>query len=110
MDFWCATASQIGFFEELKQFVVRSDAYSLERGTKAPRPDPAYLGVWWNVWDANDVLSYTAAPIFEGVDDEEYDGGLSLIGAHGGYLARPSFFRALGRKLEEAGAAGWGRP
>ena len=33
-----------------------------------------------------------------------------IFDAHGGYLARPSFFRELARKLGEAKARNWGRP
>jgi hypothetical protein len=104
IDFWCATASQVGFFEELKLFKLRSDA------VKAPKLMPfphAHLGVWWNVWDTNDFLSYTAQSIFDGVQDESYDSGLSLVTSHSGYLRRPSFYRKLSAKLEQAAKSNW---
>lgn len=109
VDFWCATASQVGLFEELKLFLAPSDQYSLARRNKVPFPDRRYLGVWWNVWDSNDFLSYTVKPIFEGVDDEPYSSGMSVLGAHGGYLQRPSFYRVFAAKLRSARANNWSR-
>ncbi len=104
INFWCATASQVGFFEEAKLFLARSDAYQ----TGNPVPFPAtHLGVWWNVWDHNDFLSFTAKDIMAGVDDEPFDSGMSLLAAHGGYLQRPSFYRKLAEKLRAAGQRGW---
>ncbi len=94
VDFWCATASQVGFFEEAKLFLA-SDK-SIRKPDRVPFPGD-HLGVWWNVWDHNDVISFTAQDIFDGVRDGPYDTGLSLASAHGGYLTRPSFYRRLRR-------------
>ncbi|MDB5730667.1 MAG: hypothetical protein JWQ03_562 [Variovorax sp.] len=104
IDFWCATASQVGFFEEAKLFVA-SDR-SIRAPARVPFPAQA-LGVWWNVWDPNDVLSFSTQGIFDGVDDGPYDSGSPLTRAHGGYLQRPSFYRRLAEKLRAAAAAGW---
>ena len=109
IDYWCATASQVGLFEEMKQFLASGAAYSAASGNKVPFPDRRYLGGWWNVWDHNDFISYTAAPIFEGVDDEPYNSGVSLATAHGEYLARPSFYRRFAEKLKAAKSANWGK-
>ena len=104
IDFWCATASQVGFFEELKLFLSSSPDYK----TGHPVPFPAaHLGAWWNVWDQNDSLSFTARDIMAQVDDGAYDSGMSLLAAHGGYLQRPSFYRKLASKLRTAAAQGW---
>lgn len=107
VDFWCATASQVGFFEEAKLFLASDKA--IRAPARVPFP-AAHLGVWWNVWDHNDVISFTAQGIIDGVRDESYDTGLSLASAHGGYLSRPSFFRRLAQRLAEAKAAGWVTP
>ena len=96
IDFWCATASQVGFFEEAKLFLASKATY--KTGHEVPFPQ-AHLGVWWNVWDHNDFLSYTVKNIVNGVMDESFDSGMSLIEAHGGYVRRPSFFR---RKIAQA--------
>ena len=110
VDFWCATASQVGLFEEMKLFARHSDEYSSATGKKTPFPARKYLGGWWNVWDYNDFLSYTAQPIFEGVIDEPFNGGVSLVQAHSEYLVRPSFYRKLAEQVKLAQAQNWWRP
>ena len=100
VDFWCATASQVGFFEELNMFLASSPKFAKATGQRTPITN-ANLGSWWNVWDRNDILSFTTEGIFtSGIDDEEYWSGMSLAAAHGGYLERPSFYRRLAAKLQ----------
>lgn len=99
VDLWCAAASQVGFFEEGKLFHASTPEFSL--GKPVPFPENN-LGAWWNVWDPNDVLSFTANNIFQGVDDESYSSGSSLIAAHGAYLETPSFHRKLAEKARTA--------
>ena len=102
IDFWCATASQIGFFEEMNLFLASSSDNSKATGKRAPLVK-TNLGYWWNVWDSNDIISFTTKGIFaDGIDDEEFWSGKSVAAAHGGYLARPSFYRRLAKKLEVA--------
>jgi hypothetical protein len=104
IDFWCATASQVGFFEEAKFFIASSPQHK----TGEPVPFPGgHLGVWWNVWDPNDILSFTARDIFLGVDDESYSSGMTMVNAHSGYLQRPSFYRRFAEKLRQAAKRGW---
>jgi hypothetical protein len=104
VDFWCATASQVGFFEEAKLFLASEPRYRTGRPVPFPQRN---LGVWWNVWDHNDFISFSAADIFQGVDDEAYDSGMSLLAAHGGYLKRPGFYRRCAEKLEQAKRNDW---
>lgn len=106
VDFWCATASQVGFFEELKLF--RSSDPAIGTGAKVPLPPN--LGHLWSVWDHNDFLSFTAKDIFEGIEDEHYDGGLWLAPAHSAYLFRPSFYRRFAEVVETAKANHWSHP
>jgi hypothetical protein len=102
VDFWCAAASQVGFFEELNMFLASSTEFSKATGKKTPLVS-SNLGHWWNVWDRNDIISFTTKGIFAtGIDDEEFWGGMSLTAAHGGYLERPSFYRRLAEKLKTA--------
>lgn len=102
VDYWCATASQVGYFEELNMFLASSPDYSKKTGHPTPLA-PATLGHWWNVWDSNDIISFTTKGIFAaGIDDEEYWSGMSLAAAHGGYLERPSFYRRFNSKLKAA--------
>lgn len=106
VDFWCATASQVGFFEELNMFLASSPAYAEATGVKVPFPG-AHLQHWWNVWDRNDIISFTTKGIFAtGIDDEEYWSGMSLAAAHGGYLERPSFYQSFADKLKAAAVPG----
>lgn len=107
IDFWCAAASQVGLFEELKLFLESSEEYGLETGKAVPYPDDRQLGYWWNVWDHNDFVSYSAASIMEGVDDESYSTGMALVSAHGGYLVLPSFFKHFVKKLKKAKSQNW---
>jgi hypothetical protein len=110
IDFWCATASQVGLFEEMKMFLASSKNYSAKQGNLTPYPSLSHLGGWWNVWDPNDFISYTAKPIIAEVDDESYNSGMSVLGAHGGYLQYASFYRKFAKKLKGARAQNWWRP
>jgi hypothetical protein len=103
VDFWCACASQVGYFEELKLFLESKEATA----AKVPRPSAEQLGWWWNVWDHNDFVSWRAGSIFDEVDDQPYNSGMFLVSAHGGYLVRPSFFRKFALKAEAAKKANW---
>lgn len=107
IDFWCATASQVGLFEELKLFKASDEA--LEAPDTVAFPDKRYLGDWWNLWDPNDVLSFSVRSIIEHVIDQPFDSGMSLLGAHGGYLGRPSFYRAFAEQVAGARKIGWSR-
>jgi hypothetical protein len=102
VDFWCATASQVGYFEELNMFIASSPDFSKASGSRTPVAK-TNLDRWWNLWDRNDIISFTTAGIFApGIDDEEYWSGTSLAAAHGGYLERPSFYRRFADKLKAA--------
>ena len=99
VDFWCATASQIGFFEELKLFLESDPLTGADTGTLAPRPASAHLGGWWNVWDHADLLSFRAAGIVEGVDDGSFFAAGTLATDHFRYLDNAPLYRALARRL-----------
>lgn len=98
IDLWCACASQVGLFEEMKLFIKSDRLISYD--SRVPHPSTfRRVRKWLNIWDRNDILSYTAAPIFADVDDREFLGGASVINAHGAYLVRPSFYRMLADEL-----------
>jgi hypothetical protein len=107
VDFWCATASQVGLFEEMKLFLKSDPQYCVADANKAPLPPGQTLGVWWNVWDPNDFLSFRARDIFSGVRDESYESGLSVARAHSGSLQRPSFYRKLAAQIDAARTRGF---
>lgn len=102
--FWASAGSQVGFFEEAKLFLASDDAVKADAREGAP----ANVRAWWNVWDPNDLVSFTAAKIFEGrggrrFQDEAYLTGAGLALAHVSYFGRPSFWRRLGEQLDAAG-------
>lgn len=99
VDFWCATASQVGLFEELKLFLASDPATGADAGTQAPRPPAQHLGGWWNVWDHADLLSFRAAGIFEGVDDGPFFAAGTLATDHNRYLDSAPLYRALAARI-----------
>lgn len=108
IDLWAAAASQVGLFEEMKLLLASDPAI---RGPLGRAAVPPNVGWWWNVWDSNDVLSFTTKTIFElQVDDEEWDSGASLAAAHGAYLKRPSFYRKFAEKIQLAQEINFNRP
>ena len=98
IDFWGATASQVGLFEEMKLFLVSDPSYGI--GNLAPFPSRRHLGYWWNVWDPNDFLSFTVKDIIAEVDDEFYDSGMPVTEAHTGLFQRSTFFQLFAAKLD----------
>lgn len=104
IDFWAAAASQVGLFEEMKLFRASAPQYQL--GTQVPFPDRRYLGAWWNVWDPNDMLSFTTQSIIADVDDTPYPSELALHEAHTDILTLPSFYAMFAERLTAALARG----
>jgi hypothetical protein len=102
VDFWCASASQVGFFEEMKLFISSNSEFGKETSKLVPHPSRKYLGHWWNVWDHNDFVSYSAHGVVDEVDDEAYNTGMDAVGAHVGYLVLPSFYRKFAEKIRKA--------
>lgn len=100
VDYWCAIASQVGLFEELKLFLASDPAYSAASGNVVPHPPAEHLGGWWNVWDHADLLSFRAGGIFEGVDDGPFFAAGTLASDHNRYLANPDFYRALAARVQ----------
>jgi len=107
IDFWCATASQVGLFKEMKLFQtdITNPSQSAE---KAPFPDK-HLNLWWNLWDANDYLSFTTDSFFDEVIDDLYDSGRSFFKAHTSHFDQPDFYKELALMLQEAEWANWSR-
>lgn len=110
IDFWCASASQVGFFEELKLFLESSPEYGADTGALVPYPDKKHLGYWWNVWDHNDFVSYSVKGVVDGVDDQFYNTGMDIVQAHVGYLVLPSFYRLFAAKIAAAQKNGFAAP
>lgn len=94
VDYWFSCGAQVSFFAEL----------DLLRGQPAPDangklPRPANVKNWVNYFDRNDLVGFVMAEVFNNVIDEEYDTGYGLALAHTGFLARPSFFERMAKRI-----------
>ena len=107
IDFWCAAASQVGLFEEMKLFPANSKKPA---SPKIAFPDDKYLNIWWNLWDDNDYLSFTAEPFFEEVFDDLYDSGKPASKAHTAHFEQEDFYNELASVLKEVKEEKWNRP
>jgi hypothetical protein len=99
VDVFATVGSQVALFEELKLFRSSSPDYSKAKGNLVELPKN--IAAWINVFDHNDVLSYSVAKVFEGTYEFAYDTGVSILGAHSAYFTRPSFYRRMAARLEE---------
>lgn len=133
IDFWCAAASQVGLFKEMKVFkeddggddvLLAADTatklFQMDLGVglwnKNPVPiiQPAslpdtHLNIWWNLWDDKDYLSFTAEPFFKGIFDDLYDSGMSPVRAHTSHFEQEDFYMEFALMLQEAKESGWDR-
>ncbi len=100
IDFWASISTQIGIFEEMKLFLASDERYGPDN--PVPFPDRRFLGAWWNVWDTHDFLSFSVRDIISGVEDEYFNSGLSVAGAHLACLKMSSFYTLLAEKLKDA--------
>jgi len=97
VDVLVTVGTQIALFEELKLFSVSDKGIP---SADAPRVSlPAGVRKWLNIFEINDVLSFPAGKIFQGVEDCEYSTGKSLLTAHTAYFNRPSFHRRLADRI-----------
>ena len=98
LDVFASVGSQVALFEEMS-------LYRASRDNLPPTPPadklakPAAMGKWLNVFDSNDVFSFLAETVFSGPTDYRFDTGYGLLQAHGGYFARPSFYKRLAVRL-----------
>lgn len=99
VDLFATIGSQVPIFEEM----------TLYRSSKADVPanpphdrlnKPGNIEKWVNVFDTNDIFSFRAEGVFDGVEDYKFDTGYGLLEAHGGYFARPSFYKRLAVRLK----------
>ena len=98
VDVLVTVGSQVALFEEMALYrASRPDFVPNPATDRVPRP--ANVGRWLNVVDANDVFSFRAEGVFEGVKDFQYETGYGAMSAHSGYFRRPSFYQRLGERL-----------
>jgi hypothetical protein len=100
VDVLVTVGSQVGIFEEMKLFAASDPAIPRDPARDRVQK-PAAVDRWLNVFDRNDVFSFAAGAVFDGVEDFSYSTGKGLLGAHGAYFALPSFHRRLEARLRE---------
>ena len=96
IDLFMSVGTQVGLFETLGLF--RGEP---AQGSKAPIP--SRIKRWWHVYNRMDVLSFTAAPYFEGVEEFSVDTNAHVVSAHGAYFISPVFHKRLRKRLQDAG-------
>ncbi|KRB86707.1 hypothetical protein ASE00_08480 [Sphingomonas sp. Root710] len=94
VDHWITCGSQVSLFAEMQLFL--GQALPLEGGKLAK---PPRVKAWTNYYDRNDLVGFIMEPVFDDVKDQAYDTGYGLFFAHTGFLARPSFFKAIADRL-----------
>ncbi len=106
IDFWVAAASQVGLFKEMKVFKEDENSESASIPVAFPSK---HLGIWWNLWDCNDYLSFTVKPFVEDVFDDMYDSGKPATKAHSAHFNDPDFYRELAQHISTAETFEWKR-
>lgn len=106
VDCFVTVGSQVALFQEMS--LCKDSAAQVQAGVPSdPEQDriarPANIAQWINVFDTNDIFSFSAAGVYAGVDDYRYDTGYGSLEAHGGYFARPSFYRRLAARISGKG-------
>ncbi|MFH9712857.1 hypothetical protein ACH4MW_36830 [Streptomyces luteogriseus] len=96
IDVLVTVGSQVGLFAEFSAFYgVPLDLPTLDR-----RKVPARANIqrWINVVDRSDILCYSAEPVFEGVEDCQYESG--ALWAHAAYFKQPNFYLRLAKRVQ----------
>lgn len=101
IDYLVTVGSQVGLFEEMALYSRALPAGMPTDPKKDRVPANPNVSKWVNVFDTNDVFSFRAEGIYKSVRDFQYDTGYGGMGAHGGYFARPSFYKRLRARLSE---------
>ncbi|WP_247036024.1 hypothetical protein [Neorhizobium sp. SHOUNA12A] len=99
VDYLATIGSQVGLFEEMSLYSRALPAGMPNDALKDRIAANPNIGKWLNVFDTNDVFSFSAEGIYQNVKDFRYDTGYGGLGAHGGYFARPSFYKRLQTRL-----------
>ncbi len=98
VDAWFSVGGQVGLFEEMKLFKVSDKNIKAPHRVKIPSDR---LSLWMNVVDLRDPLAFLAKPIFESVEDYEFNTGRSVLGAHSAYFSKPKFYDRICLRLKD---------
>ncbi|MCG6492931.1 hypothetical protein [Kitasatospora sp. A2-31] len=98
IDVLVTVGSQPGLFAEFSAFPgVPRDLPKPGHGRVPAREN---VRTWINVVDRSDMLSYSAEPVFEGVQDVRYESG--ALWAHSAYFKQPNFHARLAKRVKAA--------
>ncbi|MBJ7484433.1 hypothetical protein [Brevundimonas sp.] len=95
VDFLLTVGSQPGLF----QAVGALSGGVPSAGSRQPRPP--CVRAWCNVFDPIDPLAFAAGPMFDGVEDLEFNSLTGLVSAHTTYFKRPQFYARLRSRLAD---------
>jgi hypothetical protein len=93
VDFLLTVGSQPGLFQAVGALAGGVPA----SGMKQRRP--ACVQAWCNVFDPIDPLAFMAGPMFDGVEDLEFNSVTGVVSAHTTYFKRPQFYARLRERL-----------
>jgi hypothetical protein len=100
VDVFVTVGSQVALFEEMTLY--KASRPELPANPPSERlARPANIKEWLNVLDTNDVFSFRAGGVFEGVTDYLYHTGSGLLTAHNSYFSQTKFYRRLGEHLAQ---------
>jgi hypothetical protein len=102
VDVLITVGSQPGFFEELG--LIERPTPAVAGAAKAPAPSA--VDHWLNVLDPIDLFGFRAQPIFDKVEDLEFDSNTGLLSSHTTYFTRPLFHARLRERLIKLGLIG----
>ena len=98
VDLWVSVGSQVGLFAEMAMF--RTSPVDRPTGTDDYLSRPGNVRKWVNFWDAADIFSYQAEPVFgSGVSDITMPGRTAIAKAHSAYFGEPFFYREIAKAL-----------
>jgi hypothetical protein len=108
VDLWVTVGSQVGMFAEIRAYVGSPDGVPTDQTPTLGKPGRVHR--WLNFYDAADVFSYLAEPVFgkDAVSDIEVNEGANLKNAHGAYFCEPTFYRRIADELRGARAGNCG--
>jgi hypothetical protein len=98
IDVFASIGSQVALFEEMTLCKISRDK-TPPNPPADHLPKPNKVAKWINVYDTNDVFSFRASLVFNDAADYQFDTGYGLLEAHGGYFARPSFYKRLAVRI-----------
>ena len=95
IDLLATVGAQPGLFADM-------GLYAGAAGADGRLPRPPCARRWMNVYDFTDVLSFRTEPFFSDVKDYEFNNVTGALEAHTAYFQRPSFYKRLRARMNEA--------